>query len=222
MRIDRATKMLLALIAAGLWALTFSMGGPADLTTPAEASTNTSSRAAYRTPQKPGVDRAGPRTPTATLPLRWRIPTAFEDINTNATFCTTVVSVLNATASLINVEVEWMQWSGASDTLRPKQLPANQMLHWVSDHQININPYFPDDDAGLEGFAGYVNVHADDPRILVTAIILCRDDTFATPLAKIRVHDTIPAFPVGATMEYFQAGMPDKWTPPMVTPEMPE
>jgi hypothetical protein len=222
MRIDRATKVLLAFIAAGLWALVFSLGGPAEFLSPAEASASGSSGSAYRAPQKMDAERARPRTPTATLPLRWRIPTAFENVNSNATFCTTVVSVLNATASPINVEVEWLHWGGTSQALRPKQLPASQLLHWVSDHQINIWPYFPDDDAGLVGFAGYVNVHADDPRILVTAVMMCRDDTFATPLAKIRVHDTIPAFPVGVTMEYFQAGMPATSTPPTVGPEVPE
>jgi hypothetical protein len=222
MRSDRYTKFVLTVIAVCLSVLTLTGIGLPDFTTEAEATVAARSALADQGRKNTGNEAVGPKVPTATLPLRWRIPTAFENIFSNATFCTTVVSVLNATASSINVQVEWTSWGGFSQALRPMALPASEMLHWVSDHQINIRPYFPDDDAGLEGFSGYVNVHADDPRILVTAIILCRDDTFATPLAKIRVHDTIPAYPVGTTAQYFQAGMPATWTPPMASPETPE
>jgi hypothetical protein len=99
-------------------------------------------------------------------------------------------------------------------------LPALNLLQWVSNSAIVLLPYFADDDAQIAGFIGYANVNADDPRILVTATILCREGTSGA--SKIQSQNDLPAFPVGATMEYFQAGMPNGWTPPRATPELPE
>jgi hypothetical protein len=55
---------------------------------------------------------------------------------------------------------------------------------------------------------------------MATARIYCRD---ATGIAANIVSDqTIPAYPVGTTADFFQAGMPMSWTPPMAEPESPE
>ena len=126
----------------------------------------------------------------------------------------------NLTASSVSVEVEWFQWNGSTDKLRPMTVPAQQMLQWATNNNIVLLPYYADDDALILGLVGYANVNADDPRILVTATVLCRDGTSGA--SKILSQDELPAFPVGATMDYFQAGMPAGWTPPRATPEVPE
>jgi hypothetical protein len=64
-------------------------------------------------------------------------------------------------------------------------------------------------------------VHADDPRILASAAIVCRDAA-GSGATNIEAMTDVATFPVGATMEYFQAGMPVSWTPPMAAPEAPE
>ena len=63
-------------------------------------------------------------------------------------------------------------------------------------------------------------MHADDPRIEVASFQYCRDGIGGGQ--NIASITQVPVYPVGATMEYFQAGMPTTWTPPMAEPEVPE
>ena len=76
------------------------------------------------------------------------------------------------------------------------------------------------DVVGLDDFWGYASVHADDPRVHVSAYVICRDGTIGT--TNIVGMTQIGTSPVGATMEYFQAGMPMNWAPPMAVPELPQ
>ncbi len=75
-----------------------------------------------------------------------------------------------------------------------------------------------DVEAVTGAFDGYALVNADDPRILVAAMLRCGEKDAKLPLTI----NNIPAYPVGVTAEFFRAGMPAAWTPPMVAPEMPE
>ena len=220
MRSDRYTKVVLTVIAVCLCVLTLAEIDLPDPTARAEASFVDSPATGAQGSQKPVGEATGPKAPTSTLPLRWRIPTAFEHTGSAETYCSTVVSVRNLTASSVSVEVEWFQWNGSTDKLRPMTVPAQQMLQWATNNNIVLLPYYADDDALILGLVGYANVNADDPRILVTATVLCRDGTSGA--SKILSQDELPAFPVGATMDYFQAGMPAGWTPPRATPEVPE
>jgi hypothetical protein len=70
---------------------------------------------------------------------------------------------------------------------------------------------------------GFAKVRADDPRVLVGAFLTCKRDraTGFDQIDAVRALTNIPAFPVGATAQYFQAGMPSTWAPPMVRPEVP-
>lgn len=220
MRSDRYTKVVLTLLTLGVWALMLTEVELPDLTAQAEATAVPSSAPLEQVSKKPGGEAGAARAPAATLPLRWRIPTVFEHIGVD-TSCSTVISVRNLTPATVNVEVEWFRWDLVITALRPGSIPANEMLLWATDDSIELRPYYPDDDANLgPSFIGFADVHAADPRILVTATVMCRDGTAAG--AKILSHNEMPAFPVGAALEFFQAGMPATWTPPMAVPEVPE
>jgi hypothetical protein len=137
-----------------------------------------------------------------------------------AAYCATVISVRNLTDSSVSVDVEWINWDNDSLALRNHSLAARTLLQWATDDTVVVYPYWVDDDADIGGMIGYANVNADDPRILVTATVLCRDGDSVT--SKFVSQNEIPAFPVGATMEFFQAGMPASWTSPLALPETPE
>lgn len=214
---DRYTKVVLTVIAVCLCVLTLGEVSLLDPTARAEASSVDFSPPGTREQQKTSNAVAGPRAPTSTLPLRWRIPTAVERVGSAETYCSTVVSVRNLTTSSVSVEVEWFDWDGTTQKLRPMTLPARNLLQWATNNAIVLLPYYADDDALILGFIGYANVNADDPRILVTATVLCRDGTAGD--SKVLSQNELPVFPVGATMEYFQAGMPVGWTPPRAMPE---
>jgi len=220
MRSDRYTKVVLTIVAVCLSALTLMGIGLPDFTTEAEATVAPASVPEHQDLKKPGGGAGVVRAPAATLPLRWRIPTASEVEDVNGTSCSTVVAVRNLTAGTANVQVEWITWEGNSEALRPMALPAEQLMYWATNDVVDPRPYWDDDDADITFLIGYANVHADDPRILVTATVLCRDGIAAG--AKILSLNELPAHPVGATAEYFVAGTPATRTPPMVVAESPE
>jgi hypothetical protein len=225
MRNDRGTKVLLAMIAIGLWGLLLSQANPVDLAHPAEAAVVSTSAAPLEEQMVPPASVLGPvaavtATSTATQPLRWMIPTISEDGAQNDSFCSTVVTVRNLTPNTVDIEVEWIDWSATKFVLRPLSVPSQRLRHWVTDDLINIRPYYQGDTADLGLWRGYANVHASDPRILVSGAMLCRDGTAAG--AKILANRGIASYPVGSTLEYFQAGMPSAWAPLMVEPEAPE
>jgi hypothetical protein len=220
MRSDRYKNVILAVIAVCLLALALTAVGLPGFAARAEATVDIAARDAYRGHQKPGGEAVEPRGPKSTLPLRWRVPAAHENVDSDETYCSTVVSVLNVTSATVNVDVEWMWWNDDSEARRPMAVPARSMMQWATNDEINLSPHYADDVANLAILHGYANVNADDPRILVTATVLCRDGTAAG--AKIVSQNDVPAFPVGATAQFFQAGMPATWTPPMTAPDLSE
>lgn len=147
----------------------------------------------------------------ATTPLRWRIPWATVEIGTFATLCTTAINVRNLADATVNVEVEFFSTSGTLLENVAGAVAAGAVENWLPDGQSNINaaPFAAAANSGTTGdFEGYANVHADDPRILVSAHILCRNST-ADPLqSEIVAITNEPAFPVGATLQFFQAHAP--------------
>jgi hypothetical protein len=217
---DRYTKLVLTVIAVCLTVLAFTELVPPAMVGQAEASSARPALSEYQEAPKPSAKSVAPTVPTSTLPLRWRIPTCAERTGSAETYCSTVISVRNLTDSSINVEVEWFNWDGTTSKLRPMTLPGQNLLQWATNNQIVLLPFFADDDATISSLIGYANVNANDPRILVTATILCRDGTAAT--SKIVSQNEVPAFPVGATAEFFQAGMPPGWTQPRALPDKPE
>ena len=225
MRSDRYTKVVLTVIAIALCVIALPRLETAK------------AMAASRQPEATPVDQgasplveqpAPPRAPvgpTSTLPLRWRVSWASLNTGELETFCSTAVVVTNTTNSATEVEVEWMKHSGISAALQLETVPAYQTFVWVLEtatEVINPVPWRIDNDATISsGFKGHALVNSDDPRIMVSAYQYCRTDK-DYPGPTILAQTNIPAYPVGATAEYFQAGMPVTWTPPMVEPEVPE
>jgi hypothetical protein len=212
MRSDRYTKAVLTIIAIGLWVLTMTqMDAP-------EAQARTGHSEQMRQEQRRAVATAT-HAPTSTKPLRYRIPYAQNVNYTSSGYpdCVTVVSVVNFGPTATSVDVEFFREVGAPAGLATKSVSAGQAGVFITDStDIQSQPFVGDVWAYTGDFDGYALVNADDPRIIVTAMLRCGDNTHPLPVAITN----IPAVPVGATMDYFQAGMPATWTPPMA--EVPE
>jgi hypothetical protein len=223
MRSDRYTKVVLTIIAVGLWALMLTEIGLADLTAQAEATAAPPSSSALQDSKKPSGDAGPVRAPTATLPLRWRVAWAVER-SVDTTHCGTAIVVTNSSNSTVDVQVEWFNYAGSSHGLHQRSIDGMSQNVWVTGTAISgpdtdYRPFEYDSLANIPDIlGGYARVHANDPRIQVAAFQYCRDGTGITK--DIMSITNIPAFPVGATAEYFQAGMPATWTPPMA--EVPE
>ena len=221
MHVDRYTKIVLTVIALGLWALMLAEVGLPDFISEVEATAASPSATTLQSLKKPGGEAGTVRAATATLPLRWRVSWAAQYV-ADTTNCGTAIIVTNDTSSSVTVEVEWFSWSGSSQALRPLALPGQQSLIWVSGRDwstpsVDYRPFVADDFAGAIGFIGFARVHATDPRIEVAAFQYCRDGLDQGK--NIMSITNIPASPVGATAEFFQAGIPATWMPPIAAPE---
>jgi len=215
-------KVVLTVIAVCLSALTLTVIDLPEFATEAEATVAPASSSAPQDLMKPGGETGPVGAPAATLPLRWKVSWAVEDVTA---YCGTAVIVTNDTASTVNVQVEWFHYTGTSRGYSSLAVIAFGQRIWVSSGpygptEIDPKPYYPDQSEDLGYLLGYARVHADDPRIQVAAVQYCRDGLDTDK--NIVTITQIPVRPVGATMEYFQAGMPATWTPPMVVPEVPE
>lgn len=209
MRNDRGTKVLLAVIALGVWALIIVQAG-----IPVADAESGSQRLADQFPAKQGASRTpGP----ATLPLRWHVDYVAEANAIENTYCVTSVVVRNVTSTAVEAQVEWFVWDGSSKGYTQVTLQPGRMRVVTSNNDISARP-FSGLSAEMSGFVGHANVHADDPRVHASAYFTCRDATGTS--ANLVAMMPIGTSPVGTTMEYFQAGMPATWAPPMV--EVPE
>jgi hypothetical protein len=228
MRTDRYTKIVLTVIAVALCVIALprleTAKAMAASRQPATASADDIPEGASPLVEQPAPPRA-PVGPTSTLPLRWRVSWASLNTGELETFCSTAVVVTNTTNSATEVEVEWMNHTGTSTALQLETVLAYRTFVWVlrgATATINPVPWRIDNSATISsGFKGHALVNSDDPRIMVSAYQYCRTDK-DSPGPTVLAHTNIPAYPVGATAEYFQAGMPMNWTPPIVEPEVPE
>lgn len=207
MHTDRHVKSILAIIATGVWILILTQISLPATAARAEAAESGS----FLSPAGLGEESGGGPPPQqrfwATYPLRWRVSAIQENVDAaNATFCSTVVSVRNLTDVALTVEVEWYEWTGVSKAIRTRLIPARREFQFASDNEINLRPYVPENDANLVNMNGYASVHSDDPRILASANLVCREGTASD--AKLLVVRGIPTSAVGSTMELFRAGMP--------------
>jgi hypothetical protein len=146
------------------------------------------------------------------------------------TYCATAVIVTNPTKNHMIAEVEWLDRQGVSQgrnahILSPYRQKASTSFNNLA--AINGLPFTWDAscpqgcDVSNPEFTGYALVTADDPQIMVSAFQFCRTGA-GWGVTGVLAQTNIPAYPVGATMEFFQAGMPMNWTPPLVVPETPE
>ena len=166
----------------------------------------------------------GLRHPLRLSPCVGAYPGQLSETGDYDTWCSTAVVVTNTTNSWVDIEVEWMRSHSGSFSLRPRTLSAHEIKVWTPStaSQVNNMPWVSGDYPGLLDFQGYALVTADDARIMVSAFQFCRSGLGYQTGATVLSQTNIPTFPVGATMEYFQAGMPATWTPPMAVPEVPE
>jgi hypothetical protein len=113
----------------------------------------------------------------------------------------------------VNIEVEWMDRFGSSKGVRFRIAPAYQTQVWTvggNGIAINNSPWAANDFLTATDFWGYALVTANDPRIMASAFQYCRTGTGFSG-ATVLSQTVIPAYPVGATAEYFQAVLPGGW-----------
>ena len=231
MRSDRYLKAVLTVIAVALCVLALPQMETAEVMAaygqPELAAEGQEIGARSASGQQAGMSlveesRATTQGP-ATLPLRWHVTHAVEMNGGLAnTYCATTVLANNMTSSSVGAQVEWFDHSGSSLGYSSGTVLSKRSFAFFADTDINPQPFLFLDNtsADLGDFAGYATVHADDPRIMVSAYLVCRTGSgWSAALLGIM---PIKAFPVGATMEIFQAAIPATGTPPVVVPEVPE
>ena len=222
MRSDRYRDMILTIIAAALIVIALPR-----LETPEVQAAEEQPPETATEEQRPQMD---PRfTLTHVGPLRWRLPFVMgynDDLDTLFDECHTAISVLNTSSGSTEVEVGFWNYSAAGVGVATASVAAHDSWVVVTATSPGSNSSYPFvadtyKDTG-EITRGFAEIWADDPRILVAAFLVCKDEAGAGGFAPTNAMTTIPAYPVGVTAEYFQAGMPATWTPPMAAPEVPE
>ena len=148
MRSDRYTKIVLTVIAIGLWALTMAqMGSPigqAQAGVPAAEQEQSSHE--FRSPP-PGTFPT--RTGTSTLPLRWRVRHALlhDGASVGGADCLTIVSVRNFGPATATVDVEWLDLNYDSVQLSSASLEAGRTRNFatfLSGDITNSAPFIAD------------------------------------------------------------------------------
>ena len=228
MRTDRYTKVILTIIAVALCVIAL----PRLETSEVEAASGRPEAVAAVGSQQAGQD-VSPIPPTAgaesrevatsTKPLRWRVSNAFHDVDSDHSICGTVVSVRNVAAASVPVDVEWFDFNGNSIALSTLTIPSGDMNVFWTNANVQLEPFTASGIASntVDFQGGWANVNANDPRILASAAIVCRD-VAGQDASNLEAMVNVPTFPVGATAEFFTAGMPDTWTPAPAVSEVPE
>jgi hypothetical protein len=137
--------------------------------------------------------------------------------------CFTSVSLVSTSAVSIDAEVEFFGFNDSSVGSATLAVPPQGSVSVIAqENGVAIPPFNANELVVTGAFdAGFAHVYADDPRVLTTAFLVCVRDRLNSdsPEQQIRAVASIPAFPVGATLEYFQAGMPATWSSQVVVPE---
>lgn len=174
-------------------------------TTVVPATRPTTSTSALAAPGYGAATQSG-----SSLPLRWRV--AFARYRTaGATHCATSVIVQNVAPTDTDVQVEAFEHFGTSLALSSEEtLSPSQQSAFTTNNDVNMNPFVaPITVLSVPTFAGHVLVYADDPRVVATAYIICRTDDTSDPNAAIVSTTNVPTFPVGQTLEFFRAAVPE-------------
>jgi hypothetical protein len=175
------------------------------------------------------VDKAAPsrsvsRAPTATQPARYYIPHVQELININNTFCSTaiIITVPWTSPGSVEIEVEVFSDTGVTEKLDQVVASSSSGVRWtvVTDSEIKAPFKTVDSDLDLANFLGFAVVSANDPRIYVTAYDYCRTGTGA--LDHLVSMNSITVYPVGATLEFLKAGLPDELPLPRAAESQPD
>jgi len=223
MRSDRYTKVVLTVIAISLGALSMAQVGFTLSNVHASAPPYLAQAASQEAIYPPGGEGHAVRAGASSLPLRWRVRYARMLDNAN-TDCLTIITVRNLSTSATTVEVEWLDAAATSVAMSSLAIAPGTHEHFTtalsSGSTVNSTPfYYATWALVLNDFDGSAQVHANDPRISVAAFLKCDPSPSDAVLHTIT---DIPCDPIGTTTQYFQAGMPANWTPPMAVPEIPE
>ncbi len=156
---------------------------------------------------------------SAALQLRWRVRHAVLYYIENNVNCLPIVSVRNIGPSSTEVTVDWSDHNSTSAHSSTFSVAGGATGNWGLK-RLGITNYsepFVIQHWGSisSNFRGSVHVQSDDPRISVAAFLRC--DTAPADRLPASVN-SLPADPVGATLEYFLAGMPAEWRPPVEGP----
>ena len=154
-------------------------------------------------------DALSSRAPTGNAnELRWRVAEARYESGGDNTYCSTAVTATNLTGSTVDIMLEWMNATGSSlGTSTKVAVAAHGHVEWVANNTVESG--LPGGGSGLTDFSGHALVYSEDPRIMVSARVYCRDGTGNQ--ANIVSDYMVPTLPVGTTMDFFQAGMPSVW-----------
>lgn len=212
MQKDLYNRVVLGLIAAGLWALAFTQ-----LELP-------QARAAGGGPV--AVSARATLTVGAAVqgrPLRWRVGYAshVNDGDAGDNECRTVISLLSAGPE-VDVDVDFFDDNVILLTTETFTVPAGGSRVVITaggGDGGNSIPFLFDVNAFTGEFLnGFALVRADDPRIQVAAFLNCKVDGVSGEGQDVRSTASIPAYPVGDSVAYFQAEIPRSGESPPVTP----
>jgi len=166
---------------------------------------------------KSAPSRSASRAPTATERARYYIPHVQEVINVNNTFCSSAIIItvpFTAPAGGIKLEVEVFNDIGNTQVLQtvaPVARPGDRYTV-ITDNEIEEPFVVVDKDLDLTNFTGFAIISASDPRILVTAYDYCREGTGA--LDDLVSMNAITVYPLGMTLEFLKAGLPEATSQP--------
>jgi hypothetical protein len=226
MTIDRITKVLLAAIVVGVWALVMTqLADPVSdahagvpLASPDQAEASAGTRSSPRSAVPPS------RLGSSTLPLRWRVRHVVLD-ESASTDCIPIIFVSNLGPSSATVDVEWFDKYAGSKDLHTDTLGPGVGQTWtlyITGSSTFSAPFLTNNWRPTDiGFEGSAQVHSNEARIAVDAFLRC--DTLPVDVNP-SIITNLPADPVGVTMDFFQAGMPAGWTPAtthLAEPEVP-
>jgi hypothetical protein len=232
MSTDRTTKVLLALVAVALWVSILSQMGPSSVAAdpsvaPEEGGALARQQAgAVQSLQAPGEEYlatsqdAAPRA--VTLPLRWRVTLAahLHTDTAGSDECFTALVFQTVGSTSVAVEVEFFDNFGSSLGMTSTTVAPGDTTNLRTDSGGSVAPapFTTNAFVSTGNFSGgFAHVHADDPRIILGAFYRCREDGMG---GGMRSFSVIPSIPVGATADFFRAGMPATSAPYVTVPNM--
>jgi hypothetical protein len=227
MSTDRSTKALLAIIAAALWMIAIWPTTSPETAAAGQVGTTTKAHPPQATGRAAERLSAGP----ATLPITWHVPYAMFDSTSIDTHCATAIMISNPTPGTISTEIEYFA-SATGYSLGYASVSVDSHVataSWLYRDPgggpyvyVDTNPFISDHiwHTVVDEFAGYASVHSNDPRIIVTAYMVCRDGLDVEAGAKIVGMANIPTYPAHSALEYYRAASPGRPAlPGVVTPD---
>jgi hypothetical protein len=194
---DRYTKVVLTVLAVGVWALALAQAGtPAVL---AEAADGAAAAAiAETTSGAVAAEAESSGAPFTSYPLRWYIPLVLHVVESNSLECETTVGVVNPNSFSVSVLIQFYA-AGGSLLRTESSAVAAGALYQVSTSEMA--PQYPA--TGTVTVDGHARIQADHPNILPINYIDCVGGDISTmPLA------------VGATLDLFKVGIPEPGATP--------